>query len=207
MYWNCLCDCGNTKAICITNLRSGDTNSCGCYQRERASDANTVHGDGARKSFEWRVWQGLFKRCYDKNGPSYEAYGGRGLVVCKRWHGYADFLGDMGRSPSDSHSIDRAGRNVGYTCGSCDECLAMEWKANCRWATRLQQAENRITSRLLDFDGRRQCIAAWGRELGITGNTIRARLDKFGWSIEKALTTPVRVHSNNHYKVSTFSNV
>ena len=29
-YWNCICDCGNEKAIKITNLTSGSTNSCGC---------------------------------------------------------------------------------------------------------------------------------------------------------------------------------
>ncbi len=29
-WWECLCDCGNTKDICGTSLRLGTTTSCGC---------------------------------------------------------------------------------------------------------------------------------------------------------------------------------
>lgn len=34
-YWNCRCECGNTKAVCTYNLRSGSTKSCGCLTVRR----------------------------------------------------------------------------------------------------------------------------------------------------------------------------
>lgn len=33
-YWLCQCDCGNTKSVASTSLRSGATKSCGCLKRE-----------------------------------------------------------------------------------------------------------------------------------------------------------------------------
>lgn len=33
-YWNCLCDCGKEKPICGYSLTSGQTTSCGCYNKE-----------------------------------------------------------------------------------------------------------------------------------------------------------------------------
>lgn len=45
---------------------------------------------------------------------------------------------------------------------------------------------------LLEFDGRSMNIVAWGKELGISANTLYGRIYKMGWSIEKAFTTPGR---------------
>ena len=34
--WNCLCECGNSKLIRGSSLRSGATRSCGCLQKEKS---------------------------------------------------------------------------------------------------------------------------------------------------------------------------
>lgn len=36
----CLCDCGKIKVCSINNVLKGKSTSCGCYQKERAIDAN-----------------------------------------------------------------------------------------------------------------------------------------------------------------------
>lgn len=45
---------------------------------------------------------------------------------------------------------------------------------------------------LLEFNGKQQNICAWGKELGISPNTLYGRIYKMGWSIEKAFTTPAK---------------
>ena len=38
--WLCKCKCGNEVIVLGKHLRSGNTKSCGCYQRERAVESN-----------------------------------------------------------------------------------------------------------------------------------------------------------------------
>lgn len=38
--WKCKCKCGNETIVLGKHLRSGNTKSCGCYQRERAAQSN-----------------------------------------------------------------------------------------------------------------------------------------------------------------------
>ena len=36
--WECLCDCGNIITVPTSYLTSGDTGSCGCYQKDRINE-------------------------------------------------------------------------------------------------------------------------------------------------------------------------
>lgn len=42
--WLCQCKCGNTVVVLGKHLRSGNTKSCGCYQKERAIESNMERG-------------------------------------------------------------------------------------------------------------------------------------------------------------------
>ena len=47
-YWNCLCDCGNRKAIRVTSLLNGYTTSCGCYKKKYLSETKTIDLTGMK---------------------------------------------------------------------------------------------------------------------------------------------------------------
>ena len=43
--WKCICDCGNETSVPTLHLTTGNTTSCGCYQKERT----TTHGLTVKK--------------------------------------------------------------------------------------------------------------------------------------------------------------
>jgi hypothetical protein len=175
--WDCVCDCGNRKIVIGYDLRSGNTSSCGCFQREGASRRRKTHGMTGTKTY--RAWEDMKKRCYNKNNKRYKTYGGRGIMVCERWHNFDNFLSDMGESEVGM-SIERIDNDKNYEPG------------NCKWASRQEQMRNTTRTRNIEFNGKVQCVSAWASELGVDPDTLLARL-KYGWSIEKTMTTPVRV--------------
>lgn len=46
--WLCRCDCGNERVILGKSLRNGHTQSCGCYNKERTSEASLKNRVGER---------------------------------------------------------------------------------------------------------------------------------------------------------------
>ena len=64
--------------------------------------------------------------------------------------------------------------------------------SNCRWADKKIQANNKRNNRIIEYNGESKTIAEWSDELGLSQATIKARLDNYHWSIERALTTPQR---------------
>lgn len=84
----------------------------------------------------------------------------------------------MKNRPTKKHSIDRIDNNSGYN------------KKNCRWATQLQQQNNKRNNHLITYDNRTQTLTLWANETGIKRQTITARI-KRNWSIENVLTIPV----------------
>lgn len=63
-YYKCQCECGNKPEILGTSLRSGHTNSCGCLQKEKASE---THYKGTTTISEYcrsllKVWKEKSKK-------------------------------------------------------------------------------------------------------------------------------------------------
>jgi hypothetical protein len=138
-----------------------------------------MHYDGRAKTRAYGCWRSMMKRCYDPKHEAYGRYGGAGILVCERWHRFENFLADMGEAPP-GHSIDRKDNDKGYA------------PDNCRWATMQEQQNNRSTNVWLTLGDRTQTATQWAAELGMTVQAIRCRLNKLGWPVEKALTTPVK---------------
>lgn len=180
--WLCQCDCGNNVIVQGDNLKNSHTRSCGCFQKEKTSINRTKHGHKkkGRASKTYMIWVAMIQRCINPNNLAYHYYGGRGIKVCNCWkNSFENFLEDMGECLS-GHSIDRI-NNDGNYC-----------KSNCKWATRKQQARNRINNHLETYNKKVQCIAEWAEEYDISPTTLWSRLYKYGWSMSKALITPVR---------------
>lgn len=175
--WLCQCNCGQKKVIRGSSLRNGNTRSCGCLHKELASKANIKHGYYKTKIYG--LWNQMIQRCTNPSDPGYGNYGGRGITVCSRWLKFENFLKDMGKVP-EGHQIDRI-NNDGNYCST-----------NCRWVTPKQNNRNQRSNHSETFDGKTQCIGAWAEDYNIVYNTLWARLRVYGWSITKALTTPVK---------------
>jgi len=151
--WVCKCECGNIKSIDGHSLRKGLTKSCGCIKIEQNKALNTKHGE-ANKSGEYRAWKAIKKRCYWQKYENYHNYGGRGIIVCERWlHSFDNFLNDMGRRPSNKHSLDRIDTNGNYEPN------------NCRWATQKEQMSNTRKNVLIEYKGEIKTRSEWGRYL------------------------------------------
>lgn len=173
----CKCDCGTFSHVNLNNMRRGLTTSCGCFRREFSKAQATTHGasKSGEKWPEYNVWNAMRERCADQNSKS---YGGRGIAVCDRWkHSFECFIEDMGRRPSDNHSVDRIDNDADY----CPE--------NCRWANREQQQRNKRTNRLIRAFGITRCLVDWASISGIPREAISGRL-KRGWAPERAVTEP-----------------
>lgn len=133
--YRCLCDCGSEVTVRGYSLEKGTTKSCGCIRKERVLRAHLRHGEArsGKQSAEYKTWSSMKWRCENA-----ENYKNRGIQVCQRWRdSYDNFLSDMGRKPTPSHSIDRIDNNGGYE------------PSNCRWATRREQSLNTRRNRLV----------------------------------------------------------
>lgn len=171
--WRCACDCGETTDVFCGNLTNKVTQSCGCLQRELASERLSTHG--LTRSDEWNAWDSMIARCYRKTHRYYGHYGGRGITVCDEWKSdFLSFLRDMGARPSSKHSIDRIDNNGNYEPG------------NCRWATSRQQGNNKRTCVYLTIGGKTRTIAEWSRVSGVKSSTISHRV-RIGWSTERSV--------------------
>lgn len=87
----------------------------------------------------------------------------------------------MGPRPSGRHSLDRIDVNGNYEPG------------NCRWATQREQMQNTRANAFLTHNGETLCISEWARRVGMSRDTIAARI-RLGWAIEAALTVPPKMY-------------
>lgn len=188
-----ICECGAERLVQKSSLVTGGSKSCGCWRDENRPH---THGHtrgrkrGGKASPEYIAWQAMIRRCTDPSHDHYARYGGAGVTVCDRWlHSFENFLADMGHKPTPKHTIDRFPNGNGHYRPD-----------NCRWATWKEQARNRKSNTILEFNGERRCCAEWAEIKGIHQATLLRRLHVYGWSIERALTESV--HNNGRKKHS-----
>lgn len=169
--WVCACSCGRRKSVRADHLTRGKISSCGCLCAEMSAKINLSHGMTGTRTY--KIWQGMKRRCENKNERFYPHYGGRGITICERWRSFTAFLADMGEAP-DGMSIDRINNDLGYS------------PENCRWADDITQMNNMRSNRYIEFNGEKKSAANWSRETGVPSLTIISRINR-GWPVETAL--------------------
>lgn len=166
------CKCGKIQVVEVRFLVT-------C--RKCKSCALTIHGQGVagKQTAEFRIWNGIIKRCTNPNDHEFDSYGGRGITICERWRqSFVAFFDDVGKRPSPEHSIDRFPNNDGnYEPG------------NVRWATRTQQVRNRSNTTLVCYRGVTKPLPQWADELQVGVEFLRARL-RLGWTVDRAFEYP-----------------
>jgi hypothetical protein len=123
------------------------------------------------------IWRGMLVRC-----SQHRSY--QGVTIHWRWRGPAGlvaFAKHMGPRPSPKHTLERIDNGRGYEPG------------NCRWATVLEQQNNKRSNVRVTVGDRTLTLAQWGRETGLNSATIWYRTRKKGWVIEVAVSTPLGV--------------
>ena len=179
-YSVCRCDCGKHFTTRNDGLKSGETVSCGCYNKDRAArgDNRRTHGQAGKPLY--RTWQNMKNRCYNKNVRQYKDYGGRGITVCDEWrNSYSAFEAwARGNGYEDGLTIDRIDNDGNY----CPE--------NCRWVTRDEQQINKRYNHTAEINGVRRTLTEWARVYGLKESVVNWRVNN-GWDVVQALTTPV----------------
>lgn len=86
----------------------------------------------------YQVYNGMISRCYNKNHPHYELWGGRGITVCDEWRtnyqAFRKWAYENGYDDSKDRklqSLDRINNNGNYE------------PSNCRWASMKEQNNNK----------------------------------------------------------------
>lgn len=164
--------CGTEKTIQGSSLTRDDVKSCGCHKNELVRKRATTHGMSNTPTH--RSWKAMLTRVRNPGIPAAACYSKRGIGVCERWLRFENFLADMGERPTGT-TLDRKNNNLGYS------------PENCRWATRVEQANNTRHCVLLTLEGVTRNIRQWATVLGVPPDRLYKRV-RLGWPPERTLT-------------------
>ncbi len=179
------CSCGNESISDFIALTRGKSTKCRSCARKISTkgEKNAAHKHGYSSLNHpyfrvYAIWCSMKRRCSSNKDSGYPSYGGRGIMVCKRWFdSFEKFLEDMGH-PETHQSIDRIDVNGDY----CPE--------NCRWADQETQSNNTRPNVYYEFEGEKLSETQWSRKLGIPRNKLMwwARKEGIKYVIENIET-------------------
>lgn len=173
-HWHCTCDCGERRLVSSYTLRKGTSSGCVVCK----NPARTTHG-GARSRLH-RIWLHMRRRCLKPKSAEYRQYGARGIKVCDAWHDFATFRDwALANGYRDDLTIDRKDNDGNYEPG------------NCRWATYAEQNLNTRKNPRVSFNGETITIFELAQRIGLKPSTLRQRILKYAWSVERAVSTPL----------------
>lgn len=182
-----LCECGKKKEICIYNVLSGKTSSCGCKNIKQISALGKTRGAWKKKhgmfgTRFYSIYYGMVSRCNKLSKSNSRYYSDKNIAV--EWKTFMDFYKDMYSSYNEHRkvfgekntTIDRIDSSKNY------------YKENCRWATTREQAKEK--RRMFLYKNSMVSLGDLSEKYNLKKPTITARL-KRGWSLDEALKKSV----------------
>lgn len=185
--WECLCDCGNTIITKQELLVSGSTKSCGCLNNDTRHRKNP---DAITNKYPrlFRIWQGIKNRCNRPNDQHHKNYYDKGVKVCKEWndsfHAFLEW--SLQNGYADNLTIDRIDTTGNYE------------PTNCRWNTNKEQQSNKRTNIKYEIDGEMLTIPQIAERYNIKEVTLYARINRYGYTIEEAISKPVKPYKRKN---------
>lgn len=199
-YWKCKCDCGNIKEILGSHLIQGNVKSCGCYNSKRASKFCKDKTIIPNKRIMY-IWQSMKQRCYNQKSISYKNYGAKGIKICDEWknnpklfYNWAIENGYNEKAKYGECTIDRIDVNGNYE------------PSNCRWIPMNKQVLNTSKNHYLELNEEKYTVYEWSIITGIKSSTILQRINKYHWSVKRALTEKPFKGKNQYYEKEVKSN-
>jgi hypothetical protein len=126
----------------------------------------------------------MVSRCYDVDHISYHNYGGRGITVCSLWLDnpilFVQFA--LNNGWKGGLHLDRIDVNGNYE------------PSNCRFVTQKENSRNTRSNHYVEFNGKTVSVSQAVEEAGniVSYKTAITRINKLGWSVHRAVTTPAR---------------
>jgi hypothetical protein len=129
---------------------------------------------------EYISWQAMKSRCLNRNDPFFHRYGERGITIYLPWiASFELFFEYIGPRPEGT-TLERKRSSGNYEPG------------NVCWATHRVQQRNRSSNRILTHAGESLPMVVWAERIGLNYKTLKTRINKLKWPIERALTQPLR---------------
>lgn len=163
--WLCKCDCGNfceKSSGAFKNISK--IASCGCMKGKKPHITNLE-----LKNYKpiHECYVNMKTRCYNPNYELYSRYGGRGIKVCDEWkNNFKEFYNWAINGWKKELTLDRINNDDDYK------------PDNCRWADRVEQANNRHTNYLIKYKDEIKTMAQWSKILKIDYSFIQIRMYK-----------------------------
>lgn len=176
--WLCRCDCGKDRVAYTSDFKNNHTISCGCM------DGKGMLQHGLWKTRFYRIYDGLKRRCRDKENENYHRYGGRGIKCL--WETALDFKNEMYVSylkhvrdfGEYETTIERINNNGNYC------------KNNCKWATRSEQSRNRKDNVFIKYRGKKMTAIEYAQLRKINPHTLYGRIRR-GWDNNKIINEKI----------------
>lgn len=173
----CRCICGTITFPRASIVLNGRAKSCGCYRESYLRTIGIKHNKSSHQIL--KNFQNLKQRCYNPKNTYYHNYGGRGIYICEEWLKdpltYFDWAIKNNWQPN--LQIDRINNEGPYS------------PENCQFISFLEQQKNKRTNVYLEYKGQTKILTDWAKEFNLTPTTIKSRISRFGWTVEKALET------------------